>query len=58
LSDPHVGFVVAAYLLGFVIVAAMTIATLWDYFGLRRALSRFPGRGERDEAPNSGRALK
>ncbi len=58
MSDPHFGFVVAAYALGFVIVGAMIIAILRDYFTLKRALSRFPGRGERDEAPNSGRPLK
>jgi heme exporter protein CcmD len=58
LSDQHFGFVVAAYVLGAVIVAAMIIAIFLDYSALKRALSRFPGRGERDEAPNSGRPLK
>ena len=58
MSDPHFGFVVAAYGLGFVIAAAMIIAILLDYFALKRALSHFPGRGDRDEAEQSGRTFK
>jgi heme exporter protein D len=48
-GDPHFGFVVAAYAIGFIIIAGMIFAILRDYFALRRALARFPGRGERDE---------
>jgi heme exporter protein D len=48
-ADPHFGFVVAAYAIGFVIIGGMIFAILRDYFTLRRALARFPGRGERDE---------
>jgi heme exporter protein CcmD len=37
--DPHLGFVVAAYALAFVIVAAMTVTILADYMRLKQALS-------------------
>jgi heme exporter protein CcmD len=46
-ADPHFGFVVAAYAVAFVIVAAMILVILGDYWTLRRDLARFPGRGER-----------
>ncbi|MGA2636166.1 heme exporter protein CcmD [Methylocella sp.] len=48
-ADPHFGFVVVAYAIAFVIVAAMIFAILRDYFALRQALSRFPA-GERRAA--------
>jgi hypothetical protein len=48
-SDPHFGFVVVAYAIALVIVAAMIFAILRDYFALRQALSRFPA-GERRAA--------
>jgi heme exporter protein D len=51
-SDPHFGFVIAAYAIAFVIVAAMIFVILRDYFTLRRALSRFPA-GERRAARES-----
>lgn len=46
-ADPHFGFVVAAYAIAFVIVAAMIFVILRDYRTLRRDLARFPNRGER-----------
>jgi heme exporter protein CcmD len=52
-ADPHFGFVIAAYGIGFFIIAGMIFAILRDYFALRRALARFPGRGERDEGPRA-----
>jgi heme exporter protein D len=48
IDDPHFGFVLAAYAIGFFIVAGMIFAILRDYFALRRALALFPGRGETD----------
>ncbi|WP_051335572.1 heme exporter protein CcmD [Methylocapsa acidiphila] len=47
-SDPNFGFVIAAYAIGFVVVGAMIAWTLLDYRRLKRALSRFPERGERE----------
>jgi heme exporter protein D len=46
-ADPHFGFVIAAYAIAFVIVAAMIFVILRDYWALRRDLGRFPVRGER-----------
>jgi hypothetical protein len=50
IQDPHFGFVVAAYALGFVIVGGMILAILLDYFTLKRALSQFASRPERQDA--------
>jgi heme exporter protein D len=36
--DPHFGFVIAAYALGFVIVAGMIVTILADYMRLKQAL--------------------
>jgi heme exporter protein CcmD len=52
-ADPHFGFVIAAYAIAFIIVAAMIFAILRDYFTLRRALSRFPARERRDAGEGS-----
>jgi heme exporter protein CcmD len=51
--DPHFGFVVAAYALAFVIVAAMIVTILADYMRLRQALSAL-SRGTRQD-PDIGR---
>ena len=51
--DPHFGFVVAAYALAFVIVAAMIVTILADYMRLRQALSAL-SRGTRQN-PDIGR---
>ena len=37
--DPHLGFVVAAYALAFVIVAGMIVTILADYMRLKQALA-------------------
>jgi hypothetical protein len=55
-ADPHFGFVVAAYSIAFVIVAAMIFAITREFFALRQALSRFPagqrrGASEDETAP-------
>jgi hypothetical protein len=45
-ADPNFGFVVAAYVLGFLVLGGMTLSVFYDYFSLRRALSKFPARSE------------
>ena len=39
MSDPHAGFIIAAYLLTVVVVSAMIIAVLADSHNLRKSLS-------------------
>ena len=51
--DPHLGFVVAAYALAFVIVAGMTVTILADYMRLKQALLSL-SRGTRQD-PDIGR---
>ncbi len=46
--DPHLGFVIAAYALAFVIVAGMIVTILADYMRLKQALSSLP-RGTRQD---------
>jgi heme exporter protein CcmD len=46
--DPHLGFVVAAYALAFVIVAGMIVTILADYMRLKQALSLL-SRGTRQD---------
>ncbi|MGO9673307.1 MAG: heme exporter protein CcmD [Methylocella sp.] len=53
-ADPHIGFVVAAYAIAFIIVAAMIFVIMRDYRTLRRDLARFPGRGERAAGGDEG----
>ncbi len=48
-ADPHFGFVVAAYAIAFVIVAAMIFAIARDYYALKRELAQFPARERRGE---------
>lgn len=45
-ADPNLGFVIAAYALGFLVLGGMILAVFYDYFSLRRALSKFPARSE------------
>jgi hypothetical protein len=45
-ADPNFGFVIAAYVLGFIVLGGMTLAVLYDYVSLRRALSKFPTRSD------------
>lgn len=53
-ADPHMGFVIAAYAIAFVIVAAMIFVILRDYGTLKRDLARFPARGERAARDDEG----
>ncbi len=49
MSDPNQGFIVAAYAVAFVTVAAMVIAIIADRVSLKRALAKLPPRGESGE---------
>ena len=51
--DPHLGFVIAAYALAFVIVAAMFGAILADYMRLKQALSALSRGTSQDPDPES-----
>jgi heme exporter protein CcmD len=51
--DPHLGFVVAAYALAFVIVVGMIMTILADYMLLKQALASL-SRGTRQD-PDIGR---
>ena len=44
--DPHTGFIVAAYAVAVAVVAAMIVAIVSDYVGLKRQLRRFGAKGE------------
>ena len=37
--DPHMGYIIAAYVLGFLMIAGMTGAILVDYLRLKRSLA-------------------
>jgi hypothetical protein len=45
-ADPNFGFVIAAYLIGFLVLGGMILSVIYDYLSLRRALSKFPARSE------------
>ncbi len=51
--DPHLGFVIAAYALAFVIVTGMIVTILADYMRLKQALSSLSRGARRD--PDIGR---
>ncbi|MDQ6867185.1 MAG: heme exporter protein CcmD [Pseudomonadota bacterium] len=51
--DPHLGFVVAAYALSFVIVAGMIVTIFVDYMRLKQALSALSRETRQD--PDIGR---
>ncbi|MGH6794595.1 MAG: heme exporter protein CcmD [Methylocella sp.] len=55
--DPHLGFVVAAYALAFVIVTGMIVTILADYIRLKRALSSL-SRGTRQDLDIGRRDLQ
>ena len=42
--DPHAGFIVAAYCVAGLVIAAMVLATVLDHRGLKRDLRRLGGR--------------
>jgi heme exporter protein D len=45
-ADPNFGFVVAAYIIGFVVLGGMILSVVTDYVSLKRALSKFPARSD------------
>jgi len=47
-DDPHFGFVIAAYGVGFIVLSGMVFLILRDYWDLKQALSRFAERTSRD----------
>jgi heme exporter protein CcmD len=51
--DPHFGFVVAAYALALVIVAAMVVTILADYTRLKQALASLSRETRKDPDPES-----
>jgi len=51
--DPHFGFVVAAYVLAFVIVAGMILTILADYMRLKQALASLSREMHQDSDPES-----
>ena len=52
MSDvPHIGFIVAAYLVAAVAIVAMIGAILVDYRRLNRALGRLDAARQADDAP-------
>ncbi len=44
MSDPHFGFIIAAYALGFAVILGMVGVILYDSISLKRALSKFSPR--------------
>lgn len=46
MNDPHLGFIIAAYALGFAVIAGMVVAILYDHITLRRALAKLSVRGD------------
>jgi heme exporter protein CcmD len=45
MSDPHFGFIAAAYIVTFIVVGATILRIVWRYRSLRVALARFDERG-------------
>jgi heme exporter protein CcmD len=51
--DPHLGFVVAAYALAFVIVTGMLATILADYMRLKKALASLSRETRQGSGPES-----
>jgi heme exporter protein CcmD len=51
--DPHLGFVIAAYALAFVIVAGMIVTITADYIRLKQGLSLLSRGTRQDPDPES-----
>ncbi len=43
-SDPFFGYILAAYLVAFIVITTMIVATVIDYRTLKRMLSRLSAR--------------
>jgi hypothetical protein len=51
MTDPHWGFILAAYIVTALVIGGMTVKILVDYRSLRQALGRMVGTSpDRDEA--------
>lgn len=46
--DPHTGFILAAYAIAAVVIVAMIVAIVSDYWSLKRGLKRFGASGTRE----------
>jgi NhaP-type Na+/H+ or K+/H+ antiporter len=44
MGETHLGFIVAAYVIGALVIGGMTLAILLDYARLKRALTKIGGR--------------
>jgi heme exporter protein D len=51
-SDPHFGFILAAYIAGLVVIGAMIFMTVADYASLKKTLARFAARTGSDPDPS------
>ncbi len=40
MSDPNLGFIIAAYTIGLVVIVGMVVAVLYDRLVLKRALAK------------------
>jgi hypothetical protein len=58
--DPHLGFIIAAYALAFVMIAGMTGAIVVDYLRLKRSLSMLaaPKKNAEDRQGSNGLDLE
>jgi heme exporter protein CcmD len=45
-ADPNFGFVMAAYVVGFLVLGGMIVAVVADYLALKRALKKFSARSD------------
>jgi heme exporter protein CcmD len=52
-AAPHIGFVIAAYAIAFVVIGGMIVGTLADYRTLKKSLERVEARMRRVQDPNS-----
>ncbi len=39
MNDPHLGFIVAAYAIGFIVIVGMVAAILYDRYSLKKGLA-------------------
>jgi len=53
MEDPNIGFVIAAYVVGFIVIAVMIAAVLIDHRGLKHELQRLSARSGAGADPES-----
>jgi heme exporter protein CcmD len=44
MSDPNIGFVIAAYIVALAVIGGMIVATLADYASLKKSLAKLAAR--------------